>query len=168
MNKTLYTISLDMQSAITKLFHLTFLLDSPSNKPDHMLSIDEQMACTYQCKKPFKLTINQRLAAVTALKSVGRKVGLSTIQKNLQQIILENALTALLESIGLLTQLQIAELLQSIQALPCSKVCSASFIALKWKRDLLCLLAEIHEISPNAFLPFRVCGLRKLLKIWYA
>jgi len=41
MNKTLYTISPNKQSAITKLFHLTFLLDSPSNKPDHVLSIDE-------------------------------------------------------------------------------------------------------------------------------
>jgi len=35
------------------------------------------MVCTYQCKKPFKLTRNQSLAAVTALKSVGRKVGLT-------------------------------------------------------------------------------------------
>jgi len=40
MNKTLYAISPGKQSAITKLFHLNFLLDSPSNKPDHLLSVD--------------------------------------------------------------------------------------------------------------------------------
>jgi len=36
-----YTSSPGKQSAITKLFHLIFLLNSPSNKPDHVLSIDE-------------------------------------------------------------------------------------------------------------------------------
>ena len=39
MNKTLYAISPDKQSSITKLFHLIFLLDSPTNKLDHMLQL---------------------------------------------------------------------------------------------------------------------------------
>ena len=36
MNKILYTISSGKQNANSKLFHLTFLLDSPSSKLDHV------------------------------------------------------------------------------------------------------------------------------------
>ena len=54
-------------------------------------------------------------------------------------------------------------------------VLSASFIALKWKKDLVCLLAEIHEIAPNVFFypsgylaSYLPSVLRKLLKISFA
>jgi len=85
------------------------------------------MVYTYQCKKPFKHARNQLLTAITALMSTGRKVGLNTVQKKLQQIILENALTTLLESIGLLTRLQSCRAFM----VDCSKsVFLVSFIAI--------------------------------------
>ena len=39
----------------------------------------------------------------------------------------------------------------------CSTVCFQSiFVALKWKRDPLCLLVKIHQIDLNAFLPYGI------------
>ena len=41
INKMFYTISPGKQSTIIKLYHLTFLLNSSSNKLDHVPSFNE-------------------------------------------------------------------------------------------------------------------------------
>ena len=72
---TLYT-----QSRVQSLSYFISLFSSIAHQKS--LTIDEQMVHTYQHKKKtFKHARNQLLAAVTALKSTGRKVDLSTIQR---------------------------------------------------------------------------------------
>jgi len=76
MKETFYKISPGKQSTISKLYHLTFLLDSPSNKLDHMsLWADCVRLSTLETIK------SQLLEGITALKSAEVTVALSVINK---------------------------------------------------------------------------------------
>ena len=98
------------------------------------------MVRAYQRKTLFKHARNQSLAAVMALKSIGRKVTLSEMQK---KFAVDNTRECTDCSIREYWSGSVTAELQNFYGRfrPCL-VPKCPFSALKWKKDLVCLLAE--------------------------